>query len=135
MHRHAGTKRGDFFWKGLSSFRSQPFDPLTQDILCSNEEPLHSFLGQTLCQGQWRQSGAMQNFIGIGISDPAKQTWIGQGTLQRVILAKERDTKLRQIAGEHLHAAAAEQLKIRFALNQVKRSALLRTGLREQQAA
>src|SRR5579872_5074090 len=69
----------------------------------------------------------MQDLVGVGVPNPAKQPWIGEGPLERMILRSERGGEGSQIRAEHFKAARVDVAQSRFTLHYVKRGAALRS--------
>src|SRR5215213_7949222 len=77
----------------------------------------------------------MEDLIGVGVSDYAKQCRVSQRTLESVVLAQQALREFFQRAFERLQAAATDLLEILFASHDIKRCAPCGARFRENQGA
>src|SRR5437016_5681404 len=77
----------------------------------------------------------MQNLVGVGVADAAKESWIGERSLQGVILPGESLGELPEISIEDFEPAASELLERSLAAYEPERRSALRASLGEDQRA
>ena len=76
----------------------------------------------------------MEDLVGVGVADAAEEMRVGQGPLERVVLATEHRSELLERRREHLEPAGVQRLQGVLAAEQEQRRPPLRAGLGEQQA-
>ena len=75
----------------------------------------------------------MQNLVGVRIADATEQAWIGQRTLQRVVLPLQCGMEIGRRETRDLHAAGIVLLESRATARDIQRRALPRSRFRQQQ--
>ena len=71
---HAGTKRGDLLGEIVAGLGSKPVGPLLEDSRHRLAQAFDLVVRQLRGQRQWRQSGAMEDLVGIGVADAAEES-------------------------------------------------------------
>lgn len=85
MHGHAFPEGGDFFREGAAGFLAQPIGPCSECAAHGVEQLCHFFIQEFSGHSDRRQACAVQNFVGIGVSNAAEDMRVGQGALQSVV--------------------------------------------------
>src|SRR5439155_21011201 len=84
---------------------------------------------------QRRELRRVQDLIGVRVADPAEEMGIGQRSLQRVVLTRERVAKPIERGVERLETAGIERRQRRLTSHELNGRALLRACLGEEQRA
>src|SRR5208283_3917861 len=109
--------------------------PLRERAVRSVEEPLDFLRLQFLSERQRRQPRLEQNFIRVGIADPAEKPGVGKRALQRVVGGRQSLPETRRVRCENFQPSGIERLKSRLACHQMERGTLLRAGLGPKQGS
>ncbi len=135
VHGHSLPKGGHGLGKTRSHLAPQDVGPAVQrGARCLVQA--RDLLGrQRPRQLQGRQPGGVQDLVGIGVADAAEEVRVGEGALERVILAVERRGEFLARNVERLDAAGIERLQRRLSAHHHERCALLRPGLGEEERA
>jgi hypothetical protein len=78
MDRHVFAEGRHLFREFGLRFGAKPIRPRLQCSLCRLKQPLPLFGIQFVRQGDGRELGRVQDFIGIGIANPAHQPGVGE---------------------------------------------------------
>ena len=105
VHRHARTKRGDLLGEIVPGLLAEPAAPVLKHLAHRGMERFDLRLVEMARLLHRRQPGAMEDLVGIGVTDAAEQTRVGERTLQRVVLAPQHTPEIVQTAVQHLDAA------------------------------
>ncbi len=71
MNGHLREKGRDLFGKVRAGLLGETLDPLAQNLLCRLVQRRELLGRELLCQTNRRQSRAVQDLIGIGVTDAA----------------------------------------------------------------
>ena len=135
VDRHFGTKRGHLFGKPFPHLLAKSLGPVEQSAPRRFEEGFDLGLGELLSERHRRESRAVENLIGVRVSDPAEQSRIRERAAQRVIAQGQPLAEGGKIAGEEIETSRIERAECVAPLDDVERSALLRSGFGEEESA
>ena len=68
--------------------------------------------GQRAGQLERRQASAVKDLVGVCVADPAEEPWVGQGSLQGVVLAHERRIEIVKGGPERFQTAPVERQEV-----------------------
>jgi hypothetical protein len=83
---HAFAKSGDLLGKLVGL---QPRAPFLQYPDGCRVQALDLIILQITGKRNWRQAGAMQDLVGVGVADAREQARIGQGALEGMVLTQQ----------------------------------------------
>src|SRR3989304_3854166 len=86
MDGHGGPERGDFLREAPSRFASQSLDPLAEGLAGGLVESLHLLFIQPAGPLHRGEPSTMEYLVRVGVSDPGKETGVGQGSVERMVL-------------------------------------------------
>src|SRR4051812_44406617 len=96
VDRHAASERGHLLRKAVPRLLPQAVGPFRQHHHGGVVQPRHLFVYQPAGELQRRELRAVQNLVGVRITDPAEEPGIGQGALEGMTLQPEPLGKLDQ---------------------------------------
>ena len=134
---HAVAEGGHLFREAVAGLAAQALGPVVQRLRASRRTAVAiSAWSSSLRQRQRRQAGGVQDLVGVGVADAVEQLRIGEGALERVILARQRGARTRRgrrsSTSRPPGSCCGER---RLAAHEVQRRALLRAGLGKRQRA
>ena len=135
MHRHLGTERRDLLGKPVAGLATQALGPFDQDRPAGVVEARELAVVELVVHADRGQAGAVQNLVGVRVADAAQEARIGERALERVALAEEDVTKLREVRLQDLEPERRERGEPVGAAHEVQRGALLRAGFGQEQRA
>src|SRR5215831_11667112 len=77
----------------------------------------------------------MQDLVGVGVADAAEEPWIGERSLDGVILGAKSRSELVARCVEHLEAAALKLGEARRSTEEIERRAALGPGFGQRETA
>src|SRR2546427_12893371 len=87
-------------------FRSlQAVDPLRERALDGAEQPLGFLGGELRGEPQGRQTGRVENLVGVGVADAVEQPRVRERALQRMRLPRQALEGLVRRGGEHIESS------------------------------
>ena len=108
MDRHAFAESADFFRKAVAGRIPKPLDPVPQREPHGVEQAF-DFLGrQFLRKSHRRELRPVQDFIRIGVANPAEQARVCKGALHGVIFRCELGRERGEVRFKHLDAARVQ---------------------------
>src|SRR5208283_3272903 len=75
----------------------------------------------------------MQDLVGVGVADAAKEAWISEGPFERVIFLYEDGAKGVEICTKNINAAGIKRAQARFTTHDMQRSPVLCTCFSQDQ--
>ncbi|MBW1762168.1 MAG: hypothetical protein JRJ64_11825 [Deltaproteobacteria bacterium] len=93
MRGHLRAKRGHLLRKLIAVLLCQSRHPFRQYVPRRVIQEPDLFAGQPLCPDQRRELCPQKDLVGIRVSDPADDPWIGQGSFHGVVPFGQRVSK------------------------------------------
>src|SRR5580704_9363359 len=125
VNRHFGTKRGDLLGKFAVGFSTQPISRFDQYRPRSVVESSDFIVSQLLRHGYGRKLCAMQDLVGVRVSDTAENVWVGERALQRVIGRSQGRGKRVEARVERFDTACHQRLETGLPLDHAQCGAAL----------
>jgi hypothetical protein len=135
VNGHVWSKRGHFFWEICGGFGAEFFDPERKRVARSGEECLPLGRLQFVCDRDGREFGGVEDFVGVGVADPAENARIGERAFESAIFGGERGAKGIEIGGENFQATGIDGAETVFTNEKMQRCAMLGAGFGEDQRA
>jgi hypothetical protein len=88
VNGHAFAKGGNVFGESSSCFRAEARGPTRKRSAGGLEKAMYFRGCEFLSERKRRKFCLEQDFVGVGVADPAEKTRVGEGALQRVICGK-----------------------------------------------
>ena len=120
MNGHLRAKGRDLLVKARAGLLGETVDPLAQNLLCRLVQQRELLGRELLRQTNRRQSRAVQDLIGIGVTYAAEQSRIGEGPLQRVVLPDDGSCERVALLAQYLEPARVVLGELSLAPSRVK---------------
>ena len=120
---HFGAEGGYFFGKAGFGFGVEAVDPELHDLARGGEESIPLCWHKFLSQGDGREPGGMQDFVGVGVADAADDARVGEGALEGAVFLGECVAEGCHLRLKNVDAAGVHGLQGLDALDDVERGA------------
>src|SRR3972149_2394868 len=128
VDRHFRPERRYLLRELVAGFRAQLIGPLDQGLPRRAVKPFGLLVGKPGSPGDGGKPSAMEDLVGVGVSDSAEEPRIGERALQRVVLSGEGAPELLEIGFEDFETSAVEKREVGLPAHQVERSSSLGAG-------
>jgi hypothetical protein len=132
---HPGAEGGDFFREALLGFGVETVDPESKSGAGGCEEAVPLFGLELVGEGDGRELGGVEDFVGIGVADAADEAGIGEGSLECAVFGIQGGAEAVEIRRKDFEAAGIEVAKGLFATDEMEGGAALGAGFGEDQRA
>ena len=120
MDGHLRAEGGYFFWEAGFGFSVEAVDPELHDLTRCFEEAIPFFCCEFLSQGDGRELGCVQDFVGVGVADAADDAGVGEGALEGAVFLGEGAAEGCQVGLKNVDAAGVHCLQGFEALDDVE---------------
>lgn len=125
MDRHLIAECGDLLGKTVTELDAKPLGPFVQRIKGRLMEARDLIFCQLSGQPEWREPRTMQDFIRVGVANPAEKPWIGQGPLECPVFLEKGVGEGPCVGLENLEPAAIKLCERVISADEMHRGAFL----------
>jgi len=135
VNSHLGTKCRDALRESFSGLGGEPCDPKFQCEARGVEEALPLVGRELVRERDGRETGGVENLVGVGVAHTADEARIGEGALEGAVLLSERGAESFEIGGEDFDSAGIDVVECLLAAQEMERGAALGAGFSEGERA